>query len=178
MEDITEGPSPRPAQNRGPPLRERGRTVGNHSPRANKGQPASRRLSAVVLHCLLGADRAILWAWPTLLKKPAAAGSGSRRIAASLALLALEGFLLLSAWFRWFPFNQHKGWTVLIAWRASGAALLLMFLWFLAALVFRLAVPVQHPLAARADRGRRRPVQLAGDGNEGGEETAGGGGGD
>ena len=31
-----------------------------------------------------------------------------------VALLALEGFLLLSAWFRWFPFNQHKGWTVLI----------------------------------------------------------------
>ena len=26
-----------------------------------------------------------------------------------LGLLALEGFLLLSAWFRWFPFNQHKG---------------------------------------------------------------------
>ena len=31
-----------------------------------------------------------------------------------VALLALEGFLLLSAWFRWFAFNQHKGWTVLI----------------------------------------------------------------
>ena len=30
-------------------------------------------------------------------------------------LLAVEGFLLLSAWFRWFAFNQHKGWTVLIA---------------------------------------------------------------
>ena len=54
-----------------------------------------------------------------------------------LGLLALEGFLLLSAWFRWFPFNQHKGWTVLIAIAAVGAALLLMFLWFLAALVFR-----------------------------------------
>ena len=53
-----------------------------------------------------------------------------------LGLLALEGFLLLSAWFRWFPFNQHKGWTVLIAWRRWGR-LLLMFLWFLAALVFR-----------------------------------------
>ena len=32
-----------------------------------------------------------------------------------VGLLALEGFLLLSEWFRWFPFNQHKGWTVLIA---------------------------------------------------------------
>ena len=40
-----------------------------------------------------------------------------------LALLALEGFLLLSAWFRWFPFNQHKGWTVLICLATVGAAL-------------------------------------------------------
>ncbi len=55
-----------------------------------------------------------------------------------LGLLALEGFLLLSAWFRWFPFNQHKGWTVLICLATVGAALVLMFLWFLAALVFRL----------------------------------------
>ena len=55
-----------------------------------------------------------------------------------LALLALEGFLLLSAWFRWFPFNQHKGWTVLITVASVGVALLLMALWFLAALVFRL----------------------------------------
>ena len=55
-----------------------------------------------------------------------------------VALLALEGFLLLSAWFRWFPFNEHKGWTVLICLATVGAALVLMFLWFLAALVFRL----------------------------------------
>ena len=54
-----------------------------------------------------------------------------------VALLALEGFLLLSAWFRWFPFNQHKGWTVLICLATVGAAFVLMFLWFLAALVFR-----------------------------------------
>ncbi len=56
---------------------------------------------------------------------------------AVLALLALEAFLLLSAWFHWFPFNQHKGWTVLICLATVGAALALMFLWFLAALVFR-----------------------------------------
>ena len=31
-----------------------------------------------------------------------------------LGLLALEAFLLLSEHFRWFAFNQHKGWTVLI----------------------------------------------------------------
>ena len=54
-----------------------------------------------------------------------------------VALLALEGLLLLSAWFRWFPFNQHKGYTVLITIASVGLALLLMLLWFLAALVFR-----------------------------------------
>jgi hypothetical protein len=32
-----------------------------------------------------------------------------------LGLLALEGFLLLSAWLRWFPFNEHKGYAVLVA---------------------------------------------------------------
>jgi len=55
-----------------------------------------------------------------------------------LGLLALEGLLLLSQWFRWFPFNQHKGWTVLICLAMVGVALFLMFLWFLAALIFRL----------------------------------------
>ena len=54
-----------------------------------------------------------------------------------LGLLALEGFLLLSAWFRWFPFNQHKGYAVLITIASVGVFLLLMFLWFLAALIFR-----------------------------------------
>ena len=55
-----------------------------------------------------------------------------------LALLPLEGLLILSEWFRWFPFNAHKGWTVLVAIAGLCAALLLMFLWFLAALLFRL----------------------------------------
>ena len=32
-----------------------------------------------------------------------------------LLLLAVEGLLWLSERFCWFPFNQHKGWTVLIA---------------------------------------------------------------
>ena len=54
-----------------------------------------------------------------------------------LGLLALEGFLLLSEWFQWFAFNRHKGWTVLIAVASVGVAFVLMFLWFLAALVFR-----------------------------------------
>jgi hypothetical protein len=54
-----------------------------------------------------------------------------------LALLALEGVLLLSEQFRWFPLNQHKGWTVLIAVASVGAAMLLMLVWFAASLVFR-----------------------------------------
>ena len=56
---------------------------------------------------------------------------------AVVAILALEGLLLLSAWFRWFPFNQHKGWSVLVCLAAVGVAFVLIFLWFLAALVFR-----------------------------------------
>ena len=52
-------------------------------------------------------------------------------------LLAVEGFLVLSERFQWFAFNQHKGWTVLIAVASVGVFLLLMLLWFLAALVFR-----------------------------------------
>jgi hypothetical protein len=54
-----------------------------------------------------------------------------------LGLLAAEGFLLLSERFRWFAFNQHKGWTVLIALATVGLTLLLMFLWLAAALLFR-----------------------------------------
>jgi hypothetical protein len=54
-----------------------------------------------------------------------------------LALLALEGFFLLSERFRWFAFNQWKGWTVLIAVASAGLALLLMLLWFAASLLFR-----------------------------------------
>ena len=54
-----------------------------------------------------------------------------------LALLAVEAVLLLSARFEWFAFNRHKGYTVLIAVAAVGIGILLMFLWFLAALAFR-----------------------------------------
>ena len=32
-----------------------------------------------------------------------------------LALLPVEGLLWLSERFQWFAFNEHKGWTVLIA---------------------------------------------------------------
>ncbi len=57
---------------------------------------------------------------------------------AVLGLLAVEGLFLLSERFRWFAFNQHKGWTVLIAAATVAVTLLLLGLWFLAALVFRL----------------------------------------
>ena len=48
------------------------------------------------------------------------------------------GFLILSERFEWFAFNRHKGWTVLVCLAMVGAAFVLMFLWFLAALLFRL----------------------------------------
>ncbi len=48
-----------------------------------------------------------------------------------VVLLAVEGLLLLSE--RWFP----KGWAVLTAIAAVGVTMLLMFLWWLAALCFR-----------------------------------------
>ena len=52
-------------------------------------------------------------------------------------LLAVEGFLWLSRAIPVVRLNQHKGWPVVIAIGAVGAFLLVMFLWFLAALVFR-----------------------------------------
>jgi uncharacterized membrane protein len=55
-----------------------------------------------------------------------------------IALLAMEGFLLLSERFRWFAFNEHKGWTVLICLTTVGAGFVLMLLWFLVSLVLRL----------------------------------------
>jgi hypothetical protein len=57
------------------------------------------------------------------------------------ALLALEGLLLLSKHFRWFPFNEHKGWTVLIAVAALGMALLFMLSWFAVGRFFRRRFP-------------------------------------
>ena len=49
----------------------------------------------------------------------------------------MTGLLFLSERWRWFWFNERKGWTVLIAVAAVGAVLLTMLLWWLAALVFR-----------------------------------------
>ena len=47
-----------------------------------------------------------------------------------VALLALEGFLLLAQWFQWFAFNRHAIWSILIAASAIAATMLLMFFWF------------------------------------------------
>ena len=55
-----------------------------------------------------------------------------------IALLPMLGLLLLSERFRWFPFNEHKGWTVLIALAVVAAVLTLMLLWLVVALLLRL----------------------------------------
>ncbi len=52
-------------------------------------------------------------------------------------LLVVEGLLWLSERYRWFAFNSHKGWTVLICVAVVGGAMLLMLLWFIVALVCR-----------------------------------------
>ena len=52
-------------------------------------------------------------------------------------LLVVEGLLWLSERYRWFWFNEKKGWTVLIAVAVVGVAMLVMLLWFVASLVFR-----------------------------------------
>jgi hypothetical protein len=53
------------------------------------------------------------------------------------ALVVGVVFLFLSERFRWFAFNEHKGWTVLIAAATVCVVLLLTLLWFLVSLVFR-----------------------------------------
>ena len=54
------------------------------------------------------------------------------------ASLLVTAILFFSERWRWFPFNEHKGWTVLMAVTGVGVVLLLMLLWFLSALLFRL----------------------------------------
>jgi hypothetical protein len=43
-----------------------------------------------------------------------------------IGLLVVQVFLLLSDQFKWFPFNEKKGWTVLIAVGVVGLAVLVM----------------------------------------------------
>ena len=80
---------------------------------------------------------------------------------AVLGLLAVEGFLWLSERFHYLPFNDHKGWTVLIA-VASVGVLLLMFLWFSVSLIFHWRFQYSLRCAPAAGRCGRPPVQLAG----------------
>jgi hypothetical protein len=54
-----------------------------------------------------------------------------------IGLLAVQVFLFLSERFRWFPFNEHKGWTVLIALGVVGLAVVVMLVWGLVCLVLR-----------------------------------------
>jgi len=54
-----------------------------------------------------------------------------------IGLLVVECLLWLSERFQWFPFNEKKGWTVLIAVAAVCVAFLVMLFCFLVCLVFR-----------------------------------------
>ena len=54
-----------------------------------------------------------------------------------LASLAVTAVLFLSERWRWLPFNEHKGWTVLVAVAGVGVVLVAMLLWFVVALIFR-----------------------------------------
>jgi hypothetical protein len=54
-----------------------------------------------------------------------------------VGLLAVQVFLFLSERFRWFPFNENKGWTVLIAVGVVCAAIVVMLVWGLVCLLFR-----------------------------------------
>ena len=52
-------------------------------------------------------------------------------------LLAVECSLFLSEQFRWFRFNHHKGWTVLITIAVVATAFLAISLWFVIAIIVR-----------------------------------------
>jgi Leucine-rich repeat (LRR) protein len=54
-----------------------------------------------------------------------------------IGLLAVQVLLFLSERFQWFAFNEHKGWTVLIAVGVVGVAVLVMLLWFGVCLLLR-----------------------------------------
>jgi len=54
-----------------------------------------------------------------------------------IGLLAVEGILFLSEQLQLFPFNERKGWTVLIAVAAVCLAVVVMLLWFVASLLLR-----------------------------------------
>jgi Leucine Rich repeat len=54
-----------------------------------------------------------------------------------LGLFIVEGLLFLSERYRWFAFNERKGWTVLIALASVGIVLFMLLAWLAGALIFR-----------------------------------------
>ena len=46
-------------------------------------------------------------------------------------LLAVEAILFSSERFQWFPFNENKGWTVLIAIASIALTMVVMLLWLI-----------------------------------------------
>lgn len=54
-----------------------------------------------------------------------------------VGMLVVQALLLLSERFRWFAFNEKKGWTVLIAVGVVCVAVLVMLIWTLVCLCFR-----------------------------------------
>jgi hypothetical protein len=78
----------------------------------------------------------------TLSKPQSAAGAHSGWFCPTpawlvLGSLAMTGLLFLSERYRWFWFNEQKGWTVLIAVAEVGVVMLAMPFWFVIALLFR-----------------------------------------
>lgn len=55
--------------------------------------------------------------------------------------IIVTGVLFLSERFRWFPFNAHKGWTVLIAVAGVGVVMLAMLVRLAVALLLRSLLP-------------------------------------
>jgi len=54
-----------------------------------------------------------------------------------VGLLVVQVFLFLSDRFKWFTFNEHKGWTVLIAVGVVCCAVLVMLMWGIICLCLR-----------------------------------------
>ena len=54
-----------------------------------------------------------------------------------IGLLMVECLLCMSERYKWFWFNEKKGWTVLITVAVVGIAFVLTLLWFVASLLFR-----------------------------------------
>jgi len=54
-----------------------------------------------------------------------------------IALLGIQGGLLLSERFQWFAFNQEKGWTVLIAMAVAGLGVLALLIVSFASYLFK-----------------------------------------